>query len=91
MRKVIYSNILKIIAVVLFIASIVLGTLTVTNGVMKYCEEEEEIYSLENDFSESWYVQHLLDTPKDLMYNIYHSTFYRYDDYEYTYEIRYQH
>lgn len=86
MRKVIYSNILKIIAVVLFIASIVLGTLTVTNGVMKYCEEEEEIYSLENDFSESWYVQHLLDTPKGLMYNIYHSTFYRCDDDECTYE-----
>ena len=68
MRKVIYSNILKTIAAVLFIASIVLGTLTVTNGVMKYSEEDEEIYSLEKDFSESWYVSHLLDTPKDLMY-----------------------
>ena len=70
MRKVIYSNILKTIAVVLFIASIVLGALAVTNGVMKYCKEEEEVYSLEKEFSESWYVQHLLDVPKDLMYSI---------------------
>lgn len=84
MRKVIYSNILKTIAVVLFIASIVLGALAVTNGVMKYCKEEEEVYSLEKEFSESWYVQHLLDVPKDLMYSIYQSTFYRYDEYDYT-------
>ena len=84
MRKVIYSNILKTIAVVLFIASIVLGALAVTNGVMKYCEEEEEVYSLEKEFSESWYVQHLLDVPKDLMYSIYQNTFYRYDEYDYT-------
>lgn len=86
MRKVIYSNILKTISVVLFIASIVLGTLTVTNGVMKYSEEDEEIYSLEKDFSESWYVSYLLDTPKDLMYSIYQSTFNRYDEYEGVYE-----
>jgi len=86
MRKVIYSNILKTIAVVVFIASIVLGTLTVTNGVMKYCEEDEEVYSLEKDFSESWYVSHLLDVPKDVMYSIYQSTFYRFDDDEYTYK-----
>lgn len=82
MRKVIYSNILKTIAVALFIASIVLGALAVTKGVIKYCEEEEDIYSLEGDFSESWYVSYLLNEPENVMFNAYHNTFGEYEKYD---------
>ena len=60
MKKIIYSNYTKFIAVVLFITSIVLGALTVTNGIAEYGNEKEVIYRFENDFSEARHFSHYL-------------------------------
>ena len=43
MRKIVYSNVTKCIAVVLFIASIVCGVLAATDGILEYDSQEEEI------------------------------------------------
>ena len=53
MRKIIYSSILKLIAVILCITSIVSGVLIVTEGILEYDKEKTDIYSFESDFSES--------------------------------------
>ena len=76
MRKVVYSSITKLVAVLLLIACIVTGVLFATAGIFEYFHGEEDIYSFEDDFSESWYVRSLLDTPHNLMYNVYHDVFY---------------
>ena len=81
MRKVVYSSITKLVAVLLLIACIVVGVLFTTAGIYEYFHSEEEIYSFEDDFSESWYVKSLLDTPHNLMFNVYHDVFYEYDEY----------
>ena len=81
MRKVVYSGITKLVAVLLLIACIVVGVLFTTAGIYEYFHSEEDIYAFEDDFSESWYVRSLLDTPQNLMYNIYHDVFYEYDEY----------
>ncbi|MBR4289343.1 MAG: HAMP domain-containing histidine kinase [Oscillospiraceae bacterium] len=81
MRKVVYSSVTKLVAVLLLIAFIVVGVLFTTAGIYEYFHSEEEIYSFEDDFSESWYVRSLLDTPQNLMYNVYHDVFYEYDEY----------
>ena len=73
MKKIIYSNYTKFIAVVLFITSIVLGALTVTNGIAEYGNEKEVIYRFENDFSEARHFSHLLDAPESAIFNAYHS------------------
>ena len=75
MKKIIYSNYTKFIAVILFIASIVLGALVVTDGISKYFDEEELVYHFENDFSESRYFSHLLDEPENVIFNAYHNLF----------------
>ena len=76
MRKIVYSGITKFIAAVLFIASIVSGVLTATDGVLAYCNQEKEIYGFESDFSESWYISNLLNDPEHVVFNAYHSVFY---------------
>ncbi len=81
MRKVVYSSITKLVAVLLLIACIVVGVLFATNGIFEYFHEKEDIYAFEDDFSESWYVRSLLDTPHNLMYNVYYDVFYEYDEY----------
>ena len=81
MRKVVYSSITKFIAVVLFILGIVAGVLTGADGIMEYCNQEEQIYNFENDFSESWYISNLLGDPENLIYNAYRSVFYVDDEY----------
>ena len=81
MRKVVYSSITKLVAVLLLIACIVVGVLFTTAGIYEYFHSEEDIYAFEDDFSESWYVRSLLDTPQNLMYNVYHDVFYEYDEY----------
>ena len=81
MRKVVYSSITKLVAVLLLIACIVTGVLFATAGIFEYFHGEEDIYSFEDDFSESWYVRSLLDTPHNLMYNVYHDVFYERDEY----------
>ena len=62
MRKVVYSSITKLVAVLLLIACIVVGALFTTAGIYEYFHSEEDIYAFEDDFSESWYVRSLLDT-----------------------------
>ena len=81
MRKIVYSSITKFIAVVIFILGIVGGVLTGADGIMEYCNQEEEIYNFENDFSESWYISNLLGDPGNVVYNAYRSVFYEYDGY----------
>ena len=81
MRKVVYSSITKLVAVLLLIACIVVGVLFTTADIYEYFHSEEEIYAFEDDFSESWYVRSLLDTPHNLMYNVYHDVFYEHDEY----------
>ncbi len=80
MRKVVYSGVLKFVAVILFIASIMFGVLTTINGIIDYDAEDIDIYSFESDFSDSWYVSYLLNEPENIMLNVYHSYFYEYDD-----------
>jgi signal transduction histidine kinase len=75
MRKIIYSLPLKIIAVLLLTASIVLGTLTCTAGIFEFYSEEEVIYSFERDFSDSWYVSYLLNEPELSLIGAYFDSF----------------
>ena len=71
MKKFIYSNYTKTIAVLLFIASIVLGSLTATNGFAEYCNEKELIYGFESDFYESRHFETLLVAPETAILNAY--------------------
>ena len=80
MRKIVYSGVIKFIAAILLIASIVLGVLTVSDGIMAYFNEEENLYSFESDFSESWYIRSLLNAPESLLFNVYHNIFYVEDE-----------
>lgn len=86
MRKIVFSSVVKFIAVLLLIASIVAGVLVATNGIFEYFGEDEDIYAFEDDFSESWYVRSLLDTPYNLMFNVYHDVYhdvyYEYDEFD---------
>ena len=79
MRKIIYSSILKLIAVILCITSIVSGVLIVTEGILEYDKEKTDIYSFESDFSESWYMSYLLGIPEEIVYSAYNQTFGRYE------------
>lgn len=79
MKKFLYSNYTKTIAVLLFIVSIVLGALTVTNGIAEYCKERELIYGFESDFNEARHFSSLLDAPESAIFNAYHN-FYHVDD-----------
>ena len=81
MKRIVYSGVTKFIAVILFIASIVLGTLCVTDGLIEYFDEETEVYYFENDFSESSYVSHLLDEPENVILLTYYSLYYNYNEY----------
>ena len=83
MRKIVYSGVLKFVAVLLFIATVVSGVLVATNGVFAYFNQDEDIYAFEEDFSESWYIRSLLDTPESLIYAAYHDVFYEYNEWGY--------
>ena len=61
MKKFIYSNYTKFIAAVLFVISVVLGTLGVTIGIEGYCNEKSFIYDLESDFNDVQYLSDLLE------------------------------
>ncbi len=82
MKRIIYSPVIKFIAVLIFIASITLGTLTAARGIEE-CNEDDFLYSFENDFSESWLASGLLNEPVQLMLNAYHIAVpeIEYDDY----------
>ena len=75
MKKIIYSSITKGIAVILFIAFIVFGVLTASGGIVDYCNEEEDIYSFETDFSESWFVSSLLNETENVVFNAFRNAF----------------
>lgn len=81
MRRIVYSGFVKFIAVLLFIASIVSGVLLAANGIFAYFGEDEEVYTFEKDFSQSWYIRSLLDTPEYMMLGVYQDIFYEYDLY----------
>jgi len=80
MRKIVYSGVLKFVAVLLFIATVVSGVLAATNGVFNFYGQEADIYHFEEDFSESWYISSLLCTPESLMQGVYYDVFY--DEYD---------
>ena len=83
MKKIVYSGVLKFLAVILFIASIVCGVLIVTDGFLTYSNEEHEVYTFENDFSESSFVSYQLQRPENIIYSVYHSIYYeQYDHYD---------
>jgi len=73
MKKFLYSNYTKTVAVLLFIVSIVLGALIVTDGIAEYCNEREIIYGFESDFSEARHFSSLLAAPESAIFNAYHS------------------
>lgn len=79
MKKIIYADYTKFIAVVLFVISITLGALSVTNGVVRYCDEKERIYGFESSFTESKYLSSFLDAPEIAIFNAYRD-FYSLDD-----------
>ena len=82
MRKIVYSGVMKSIAVLLFITMVVSGVLVVTNGVFTYFDfdQNEDIYDFKEDFSDSWFVSSLLDTPERLISNVYYDVFYEESD-----------
>lgn len=77
MKKIIYSKYTKTIAVILFIASVILGALTIINGIAEYCNEKEQIYGFEGDFSEAQHFSELLAAPEHVVFNTYHNFYYR--------------
>ncbi len=80
MKKFLYSNYTKTIAVLLFIVSIVLGALTVTNGIAKYCNERELIYGFESDFNEARHFETLLVAPEGAVFNAVHDLYNQFDE-----------
>ena len=82
MKKIIYSNITKALAVLLLIAALVSGIVLVGSGIEVYDQEDPLVYRFENDFSESHYIQTLLSAPQHAVYavfqlwlGLYHRTF----------------
>ncbi len=73
MKKIIYSNYTKFIAVLMFIISIVFGVLVITDGASKLLDEKDIIYNFESDFSEAQHFSHLLDAPESAVFNAYHN------------------
>ncbi len=72
MKKIFYSTALKLIAVILFVVSIMLGSLTFVKGFSDYYNDDDFVYSFESDFSESWYISNLLNEPALRMLSVYH-------------------
>ena len=83
MRKIVFSSPVKLLAVLLLVASIIGGVFVTTAGLYAYFSVDEEIYNFEGDFSESWFVSSLLNTPQNLMYSAYDQVYYDYDQYGY--------
>ncbi len=75
MKRIIYSGYTKLAAAVLFTVSITLAALTAATGVVKYFDEEEEVYGFENSFSETRHFVTFLECPESVFYNTYESFF----------------
>ena len=84
MRKIVYSVPLKIIVVLLFIASIVSGVLFATKGFWDYSNQDMDIYSFDEEFSQSRYISSLLGEPESIILSVYYDVFYEeYDEMDY--------
>ncbi len=71
MKKIIYSKITKLIIALIFIASVTLGSVVVSNGIVKFFSEEIDVYNFESDFSKTGHFTHLLHQPESAVYNAY--------------------
>ncbi len=65
MKKIIYSNYTKFIASVLFVICIVLGVITITNGLAEYRNEKQIIYGFESGFNARRHFSHLFDVTEE--------------------------
>nr|MBQ4318286.1 hypothetical protein [Clostridia bacterium] len=81
MKRIVFSNITKFIAVVLFVVRIVMGALVVTDGIITSSHEDEVIYNFESDFSQSHHISHLLNAPENALFNAYYNAFYDDDNF----------
>ncbi|MBE6897272.1 MAG: HAMP domain-containing histidine kinase [Ruminococcaceae bacterium] len=63
MKKIVYSNILKIFAVIAFIFNIAFGVYICVDGIVACIKEDDFIYEFETDFSESRTLTGLLTGP----------------------------
>lgn len=68
MKKIVYSNFTKALAVILFVVSIVSGAFILCDGILEYASEETELYNFENDFSEADF-SYLLDATENAVFN----------------------
>ncbi len=63
MKKIVYSNILKIFAVITFVFNIAVGMHIGISGIFDYSKEDKYVYEFETDFSESRNMANLLTGP----------------------------
>ena len=61
MKKIIYSNFTKFLAVILFIICIAFGTFIASNGFNDYRKEEKFIYQIDRSFGDSVYFSRFLE------------------------------
>ncbi len=73
MKRILYSNITKTVAAILFVACFVLGALAAVHGIAAYCSEQERVYDFENDFNEAKHFYFLLDAPECAIFDAYHN------------------
>ncbi|MBQ4100452.1 MAG: hypothetical protein IJC83_02770, partial [Oscillospiraceae bacterium] len=72
MKKIIYSNITKFIIALIFIASVTLCSVVVSNGIVKFFSEEIDVYNFESDFSKTRYFTTFLHGPESAVYYAYY-------------------
>lgn len=73
MKKFFCSNFVKIIAFILFTASVTLGCLSAAYGIITYFGKDSELYAFENSFSECKFFDNLLAVPETELYSAYYS------------------
>jgi len=83
-KRIVFSSVTKFIAVVLFVVSIVLGALAVSDGIIEFYNDDEFIYNFESDFSQSRYISYLLNEPEIVVFNAYYNdnAVYGYDEFD---------
>lgn len=70
MKRILYSTVTKTIAVLLALLCVAFAMLTVTDGLVRFLEEEECIYEFEGDFTESRHMARLLAAPEHILYRV---------------------
>lgn len=71
MKKFIYSNYTKGVAVVLFVLCIIMGALTASRGMSQYYDEDEIVYHFEREFNDASFFWHLLEAPESAVSSAY--------------------